>query len=305
MDQLKAIKYFVKVAETKSFSQAAEHFRVPPSSLSRRVADLESLLGATLLTRSTRVVRLTEIGQRYYRDITEVLAQLDATDEAVKLYQTEPMGRLRISSTVGFGELILLPLMDRFNRRYPDVQLDITLSDELSVLDRDEVDIAVRGGYAPDSRVVAIKLMDNDFIAVAAPAYLAHYGTPLDATELKSHKGLYFRTPQGPTRWICELDGRWQDVSAPSVAISNSGGWLVDRALKGEGILMLPLWVLKPYLERGELLPIEVFPALQVTTEPGLAIYLLYQKIRYQVPKIRAAVDFLVAEVPLFSEQEK
>lgn len=103
------------------------------------------------------------------------------------------------------------------------------------------------------------------------------------------------------TRWICELDGRWQDVSAPSVATSNAGRWLLKRALLGEGILMLPGWVLKPYLERGELVPVEVSPGLQITTQPGLAIYLLYQQVRYQVPKIRAAVDFLVAEVPLFS----
>lgn len=297
MDQLRAIKYFVKVAETSSFSKAAEYFQVPPSSLSRRVADLEAHLGATLLRRSTRVVRLTEIGQRYYREVIEVLAQLDATHEAVRLYQTEPMGRLRISTMVGFGEQILLPLMDRFNRRYPDVQLDITLSDELSVLDRDDVDIAIRGGYAPDARVVAIKLMNNDFMAVAAPAYLAQYGTPVHPLDLKHHKGLYFSTPQGPTRWICELDGHWQDVSAPSVAITNSGNWLLDRAVRGEGILMLPGWVLKPYLERGELLPVVVSPHLEVTTQPGLAIYLLYQKTRYQVPKIKAAVDFLVDEV--------
>lgn len=302
MDQLRAIKYFVKVAETRSFSRAAEHFQVPPSSLSRRIADLESLLEATLLTRSTRVVRLTEIGQRYYRDITHVLAQLDATDQAVRLYQTKPMGRLRISATVGFGEQILLPLLDRFNTRYPDVQLDITLSDELSVLDRDDVDIAIRGGYAPDERVVAIKLMNNEFIAVASPAYLAQYGTPSHPLELTEHKGLYFRTPQGPTPWICELDGRWQDVSAPSVATSNAGGWLVGRALQGDGILMLPTWSLKPYLDSGDLVPVEVSPRLQIATEPGLAIYLLYKKTRYQVPKIRAAVDFLVAEVAKLSK---
>ncbi|WP_028670477.1 LysR family transcriptional regulator [Saccharospirillum impatiens] len=299
MDQLRAIKYFVKVAETSSFSRAAEHFQVPPSSLSRRVADLEAHLGATLLSRSTRVVRLTEIGQRYYRDIVDVLLQLDATHEAVSLYQTDPMGRLRISAMVGFGEQILLPLMDRFNRLYPEVELDITLSDELSVLDRDDVDIAIRGGYAPDARVIAIKLMNNDFMAVASPAYLARFGTPTHPRDLKQHRGLYFRTPQGPTRWICELDGRWQDVSAPGVATSNAGRWLLDRAVRGEGILMLPDWVLKPYLDSGDLVPVVVSPGLRVTTEPGLAIYLLYQKRRYQVPKIRAAVDFLVSEVPL------
>jgi DNA-binding transcriptional LysR family regulator len=198
---------------------------------------------------------------------------------------------------VGFGKAILLPLMDRFNQLYPDVQLDITLSDELSVLDRDDVDIAIRGGYAPDARVVAIKLMNNDFIAVAAPDYLARHGTPQHPEELQQHKGLYFRAPQGPIQWICELDGRWQNVSAPSIGSANSGDWLLSRAVRGEGILMLPAWVLKPYLERQELVPLALNPPLQVTTQPDMAIYLLYQKTRYQVPKVRALVDFLVDEI--------
>lgn len=213
MDQLRAIRYFSKVVETGSFTKAAHFFKVPPSSLSRRVADLEKSLGATLLKRSTRLVKLTEVGQIYYNDMQQILAQLAQSNETVRSYQTTPMGRLSISSMVSFGDKILLPLLDEFSALYPEIILDVSLSDELSTLGRDDVDIAIRGGYAPNERVLAIKLMDNGFIPVASPAYLNKYGTPTDVMELKQHKGLYFKAPFGPTPWLCNINDQWHDVS--------------------------------------------------------------------------------------------
>jgi DNA-binding transcriptional LysR family regulator len=297
MDQLRAIRYFIKVVETSSFTKAGNFFNVPASSLSRRVADLEKSLGATLLKRSTRVVKLTEVGQSYYKQMCEVVSLLESSNEAVRSYQSEPMGKLSISAMVGFGEQILLPLMDEFSALYPKVILDIHLSDELSAMGRDEVDIAIRGGYAPNERVVAIRLMDNNFIPAASPTYLDAMGQPRNALELKEHKGLYYRTPIGPTPWLCEINGQWHDVSAPTVAISNAGEWLIEKAVSGQGILMLPRWVLKPFIERGELLELDIEPGISITQNPDFAIFLLYQKQRYNVPKIKAAVDFLAARI--------
>jgi DNA-binding transcriptional LysR family regulator len=297
MDQLRALRYFSKVVETGSFTQAARVFNVPPSSLSRRVADLEKSLGATLLKRSTRVVKLTEIGQTYYNQIRDILNQLEHSDEAVRHYQAKPMGQLHISSMVGFGEPILLPLLDEFSQLYPEIILDVSLSDELSTLSRDDVDIAIRGGYAPNERVLAINLMSNHFIPVAAPSYLANMGRPTSALQLPQHKGLYFRTPNGPTPWLCKLDGQWQDVSAPQVAVSNNGKWLAKKAINGEGIIMAPWWVLTPFIESGELQELIFEPPLNISQNDDLAIYLLYQKHRYLVPKVKAAVDFLVDRI--------
>lgn len=297
MDQLRALKYFVRVVETGSFTRAAKHFSVPPSSLSRRVADLEAHLGATLLKRSTRAVKLTEVGRTYYQEVREILARLDASDEVVGSYQSRPMGRLSISSMVGFGETVLLPLMDEFADRYPEITLDIRLSDELSMLGRDEVDIAIRGGYAPKDRVVAVKLMDNYFVPAASPGYLAAMGIPSHPRDLARHRGLFFRTPQGPSPWICELDGQRQDVSPPAALISNAGKWLVEKALQGHGIVMLPRWVLEPYLADGRLTELVFDPPVTVTFHPDLGIYLLYQKPRYQMPKIKAMVDFLIERI--------
>jgi DNA-binding transcriptional LysR family regulator len=297
MDQFRALKYFSKVAETGSFTKAAVIFGVPPSSLSRRVADLENSLGASLLKRTTRNVKLTEVGQRYYTQVVDILNQLEQSNEAVRSYQAKPMGQLHISCMVGFGERILLPLLDEFSQLYPEIVLDVSLSDELSTLSRDEVDIAIRGGYAPNERVLAIKLMGNQFIPVAAPSYFAHMGRPQYAIELKQHKGLYFRTPNGPTPWLSYINGQWQDVSAPQVAISNNGPWLRELAAKGKGILMAPRWAAAPYLARGELLELALDPVVQISQNKDMAVYLLYQKQRYLVPKVKAAVDFLVARV--------
>lgn len=297
MDELRALRYFSKVVETGSFTKAAHLFSVPPSSLSRRVADLERNLGATLLKRSTRVVKVTEIGQIYYEQVQQVLHQLEQSNEAVRSYQAKPMGQLRISSMVGFGERILLVLLDEFSQLYPEIILDISLSDELSALGRDDVDIAIRGGYAPNERVQAIRLMANEFIPVAAPRYLQEMGIPRSVLELHQHKGLYFRTPNGPNPWLCELDGQWRDVSPPQVAVSNNGKWLAHKAINGEGIMMAPGWMVAPYIKSGELQELFFDVALKVTQNPDLAVYLLYQKQRYLVPKVKAAVDFIVARV--------
>lgn len=296
MDQLRALKYFVKVVETGSFTQAAASFGVPPSSLSRRIADLEASLGATLLKRSTRVVNVTEVGQLYFQQVSELLSRLEESDEVVRSYQATPTGQLKITSTVGFGEQILTPLMERFSEQYPEIVLDIRLSDELSRLDRDDVDLAIRGGYAPDERVIATKLMENEFILLASPDYLAEHGVPRDPFELRQHKGVHFRTPMGPIPWLYEHEGEWHDVTGETVAVSNNGKWILKLAEEGKGITMVPRWTVQPQLQMERLIELTFDKPLVVTQVPNIAIYLLYQKHRYVVPKIKAAVDFLVKE---------
>ncbi len=297
MDQFRALKYFCQVVESGSFTKAADSFSVPPSSLSRRVADLEKELGASLLKRSTRVVEVTEIGQLYYEQVREILLQLEESNETVRSYHARPTGQLSISSLTGFGEELLLPLLDEFKTLYPDIVLNVYFTDELSVLGRDNVDIAIRGGYAPNERVQAIRLMDNEFVPVASPAYLEKYGIPESAAELSHHRGLYYQTPNGPTRWLSRLDGEWIDVSGEKVSVSNNRKWLASQALSGEGIMLAPRWNLGDLLESGQLQELYLDPPVSVTQSPDMAIYLLYQKHRYLVPKVKVAVEFFVQKI--------
>ena len=297
MDQLKAIRFFISVVRSGSFSAAASQFNVPASSISRRISDLESSLGAQLLKRSTRLVSLTEIGETYYAQVTDIVTELERCDHAVRSYQTKPMGQLKISSMVGFGERILIPLMDEFKQTYPDIVLDVVLSDEVSSLSRDDVDIAIRGGYAPNERVLAVKLMENQFIPVAAPSYLQKYGVPKHTEEFKQHRGLFFKTPMGPTPWLSEINNQWQQVSAPAELISNNGKWLIEQAMAGKGILMIPSWVVMPYLKSGELVQLMFEQPLDITQNSNFAVYMLYQKSAYDIPKVKVAVDFIAARV--------
>ncbi|NMH66270.1 LysR family transcriptional regulator [Shewanella salipaludis] len=297
MDQLRALKYFTATAEAGNFSAAAKRFEVPASSISRRIADLEASLGAQLLTRTTRSVALTEVGRQYLQQVKGVLAQLEQCNKAVREYQTIPTGTLKISSMVGFGERMLIPILDEFATLYPDVLLEVVLSDELSKLGRDDVDIAIRGGFAPDERVVAIQLMDNQFVAAASALYLNKAGMPASTSDLKSHRGLYFKTPMGATPWWSEIQGQWQDVSAPSILTTNNGKWLVRKAIEGWGILMMPRWVLQPHFDKDELQELTFAEPLSITQNQDLGVYMLYQKLAYATPKVKAAVDFISARV--------
>ncbi|MDG6882526.1 D-malate degradation protein R [Phocoenobacter uteri] len=301
MDELKAIKYFNKVAETGSFSQSADFFGVPASSLSRRIADLEKKLQATLLQRTTRSVHLTEIGKTYYQHTQAVLSQLNLASDVVTNYQKQPQGELRISSMTIFGELFLLPLLEKFKQQYPDIVLNIYLSDELSDLNENDVDIAIRGGYVPNERIIAKKISSNEFVAMASPEYLAQYGIPKTALALKNHQGIYYRTPQGVTPWLTQIDGQWHNVSAPAVTISNNYNWLLDNLLTGKGIGFLPQWTVQNYLDTGELQILDINPKVTISTQGELGVYLLYQKHHYQIPKIKVAVDFLLSHLK-FSE---
>lgn len=297
MDQLRAINYFIAVAETRSFTQAAKQFGVPASSLSRRIVDLEKSLEATLLQRTTRVVKLTEVGRDYYQQVKQLVEQLEETNRSVKTYHSEPVGKLRVSTTVGFGEGIVLPLLEEFSQRYPKVILDISLSDELAVFNRDDVDIAIRSGYAPNERVVAVKLMENNFFPVASENYLQRAGTPRHSSELKQHSGLYYRSPNGPTPWLSFYDKQWHDVSGPAVAVSNSGQWLINKAINGEGILMLPRWSVQQHIDDKQLLEIPLEQPVNVVQQMDLGVFLIYQKQRYAVPKVKMAVDFLIERI--------
>ena len=300
IDKLRAFSYFSKTVEYGSFSKAAKKFNVPASSVSRRIADLEAELGAQLLVRTTRSVVLTELGKQYLEQVESVLQQVHQSEQMVRNYQSKPTGTLKISSMVSIGEQLILPILDEFSLRYPDITIDIVLSDELSKVRNDDVDIAIRGGYAPDERIVALRLMDNDFIAVASPSYLKRYGCPASTADLVNHRGLFFKTPMGPTPWLSEVHGQWQNVTGKMIAISNNGNWLLRKAIAGEGIIMLPQWVLMPSLKQGLLQRLEFEQPLQVTQNKGLGIFMLYQKLDYTNPKIKVAIDFIAERIKGF-----
>lgn len=292
MDELKAIQCFITVAETGSFSQAAEKLKKPVSSVSRQVTALETQLKAALFYRSTRQVKLTEVGQFYLEQCHQVTEQLIYAREQVSNYQNEPRGTLIISSMPSFGERILVPLIEEFQSMYPKVLIEAEFTDQVQDLTLKGIDICFRGGPLPDKRLIAHKVMDNNFYLCASPNYLEQFGSPTNLNELEQHKGIYYRDPNGKmTWWVSDTSGYKPAELEPAV-ITNSSSLLLNHAIEGKGLCLLPIWALKPHLDDESLVQIEMDNPPRINPDASMGIYLLYQQMRYQVPKIKHAVDF-------------
>jgi Transcriptional regulator len=292
MDKLRALKYFIKVADTLSFTEAGRAFDVPASSISRRIAELENSVGAVLLHRTTRSVSLTEVGETYLAQVRSGMAQLAAAEELLKDQASRPSGTLRISCTPSYGRMKLLPVLQDFSDIYPDVLLDVDLSDELQDLGGDKYDIALRAGSEPENRVVARRLDPNIFILAASTTYLATRGTPRTVEDLNGHSALMYRGSKSVLKWL-GFDGKnWITPRIVPAFISNDVASLTAMACKHRGMVLLPEWSLREYLQRGELVTVDLSQPVGISrTEVG--IYMLYLQSRYLIPKIRLAVEFI------------
>lgn len=298
MDKMLAVRCFIEVAERGSFTAAALTLDLPPSSVSRRVQDLEVALGARLLHRTTRVVRLTELGALYLARARDAVTTLDQADALVGDQATRPTGRLRITATPGFGRVRLLPVLRRLRERYPDIVLDVDLTDAVTNPDGGEIDLAVRSGAVLPDRSVARKLAENRFLLVAAPDYLQRWGTPRSLGELAAHRALLYRAPSGVLAWQALRDNAWQVAETRPAFISNEGAVLVEESVAGSGIALLPDWGITEELADGRLVEVVLEDArVAISRNPNSGIYLLYDRPRYALAKIRVAVDFLLAEL--------
>lgn len=184
MSTINRLAYFNCVVETGSISQASKVFDVQPSSISRQLAALELDLGVRLLNRSTRNVGLTEAGVKYYEYSQRILSELDAAKRAVNDLQQNPKGKLKVSMTVGFGECVILPLIPQFIAQFPDIDLELELTERVVDLVDENIDIAIRSGQLPDSTLISKRLALNNFLLCASPNYLAQYGKPKTPNDL-------------------------------------------------------------------------------------------------------------------------
>ena len=299
MDKIRALRYFKRVAELHSFTQAAEEFGIPASSISRRIKDLEKMLGIELLQRSTRAVKLTELGAVYYSMIEEGVRVLDDADDLVSQRMDAPSGIIRITAMPTYGELVLSPILEKFTQTYPDIVLDLYYSDDVMTLGKDPFDIAIRGGYAPDERVIAKRLTGHEFKLVATPEFLAALdcATPLSLDTLKSCKTLQYRGPKGLIDWYVMTGDRWEKIDIKPSMICNNGTILSRAALKHQGIVFMPQWGMQPYLDSGKVVEVPTEDIISLNRSRDIGIFLLHLKSRYQIPKIKLCVDFLLSHL--------
>lgn len=289
------MQIFVRVVEAGSFSAAARMSRMTPSTISKMMARIEARLGVRLLERSTRRLSLTAEGQIYHERSQTLLGELEQVERVLAQGAASMGGTIRINASVAFGTLLLEPLLPEFWRVYPNIVVDLSLSDEIVDLYLDRTDIAFRVGTLPSSGMMARKLGTAQRKIVAAPDYLARHGTPQRVDDLADHNCLGFNFRRTAPVWPLRDHGRLVDRSVTGTLLANNGETVRRMALAGIGIAKLGEYHARDDLASGRL--ISLLPeAVAGDTEDIHALYLggghLPQRVRafldYVSPRLKA-----------------
>lgn len=290
MDRFREMESFVAVVESGSFVAAGESLRLSKAAVSRSVIELERRLGARLLQRTTRRLSITEAGRAYYARCKQILAELDEADSAVGAVTGHPFGKLRINAPFSFGIQHLAPLWGPFMARYPDVELEIDLSDRLVDVINEGYDAVIRISRMNDSTLVNRKLASTRVIACATPQYLAEHGYPETLEDLARHSIVGYSYATLGDTWRFDTDhGTREIVTRPRVR-ANNGDTCRAIVLAHQGIAMQPDFLVGDDLATGRL--VDALPGFR---GPEIGIYAIYPSRKHLSVKVRVLVDFLAA----------
>ena len=289
MDKLTSIRAFTKVVQHAGFAAAARELRLSRSAVSKYVIDLEQELGVQLLVRTTRSASPTENGQAYYQRCIAILADLEEADLAVTRLQAEPRGLLRVNAPMSFGTLHLSRAVADFMDKFPELQIQLLLSDQQIDPVQEGFDVTLRIADLPPSSLIARKIVATRRVICAAPAYLAKHGAPQHPKELREHNCLSYGHLATGNQWkLTGPDGEhW--IQIPWTLCSNNGEALRDAAVKGHGIVLLPTFIVGADLQAGSLRSI-----LVDYKPPEISLYAIYPQTRHLSVKVRLFIDFLV-----------
>lgn len=290
MDKLDAMNAFVKVVALGSYAEAGRALGITRSAVSKAVMELEQLLSARLLDRTTRRVNATEAGLAYYEQCIDILARVEETEMQVSRLHDEPRGVLRVNAPTSFGVLYLGPAVAEFMASYPDLKIELTLNDRFIDPLEEGIDVTIRIGVLQDSSLIARRLAPAHRVLVAAPSYLKRHGTPQVPDDLIHHRCLVYGHTTTLRHWELTQAGEAIRVPVHSVLCSNNGDVLRATALAGQGITTLPTFLVGPDIKARRLKV--VLPAFPPT---GLAVYALYAPNRYLAAKTRLLIDFLAS----------
>lgn len=290
VDGFSDLRFFATLMQAGSMAAAAQQMGITPPAVSRRLAQLEHRLGVRLLHRTTRRISLTPEGEMYLQDGARILGELEALEHAVTGAQSSPRGLLRLAATLGFGRTHIAPALSAFARAYPEVEVQLHLTDRPVNLVEQGFDAAIRFGDLPDSRLTARQLMANARIVCASPAYLAAEGEPMQPSDLMRHQCIVIReSDETYGTWHFRQNDRQETVKVRGMLSTNDGAAATTWALDAHGILIRSMWDIRPYLESGQLRTV-----LHDWALPAADIKLVYPTKRHLSAKTRALADFLV-----------
>lgn len=281
---------FVRAAALGGFSAAARELALTPSGVAKLVTRLENRLGVRLLNRTTRKLSLTAEGAAYFERARRIVADIEDAEAEVAAFRRRPKGLLRINVLVAFGRRQLIPALPRFLERFPEIQVDVELSDRRVDLVGKGVDIAIRLGELEDSSLVARKICDIERAICAAPAYLARHGTPRRPEDLLRHNCLSVSDFPALRRWPFETRQGRKIIEVSGNVSANGGEALLDLAVLGVGIIRLVDFVTAPEVAAGRLQPLLLDTHLGDT----IPLHAVYAQGRHRSPKVAAMVEFLI-----------
>ncbi|MGZ3236900.1 MAG: LysR family transcriptional regulator [Burkholderiaceae bacterium] len=294
---IQQLNCFVKVVQLGSFTKAAVLLNKDKAFISRSISDLERELKVRLLERSTRSLRLTEIGQAVNQRALGILAAIDETRHLVQFNQSVPQGILRLSCGIEFGMLGVSSWIAAYLARYPEMQVDADLTGRVVDLIEEGFDLAIRIGPLADSQLVARKLGELQRGLYASPSYLKQHPAPKNVSELSRHSLLMSVTGTNRSEWnFVDADS----VTGPAKLRVNNNYVVRDAALQGLGIGRMPCIMAQPQVEQGLLLPV-----LQEVAIPSVDVSAVYPNSRFLAPKVRAFVDLAAVEFSKLSIDQK
>jgi LysR family transcriptional regulator, regulator for bpeEF and oprC len=290
MDQIQSIRVFARVVEAGTFTKAAESLDLPKGTVTKLVQHLEARLKVKLLNRTTRRVTVTPDGAAYYERTARVLNDLDDIEASMTNAQAKPSGRLRVDVGTSVARELIIPALADFYRRFPDIQLDLGVTDRSVDLLVDNVDCVIRGGELLDQSLVARRVANVPLVAVASPAYLQAHGTPTHPEQLETGHTVvsHFSTRTGrhyPNEF--EKDGQVLEISGRYKLALNESNALTTATLAGLGIAQVPSFTAKPLIQSGELVQV-----LGDWTGPIIPLHVVYPPNRHLSAKVRAFVEW-------------
>ncbi len=295
MDKLEAMNAFAKVVALGSYSEAARALGVTRSAVSKAVMELEHLLGARLLDRTTRRVGPTEAGLAYYEQCIDIIARVEETERQVSRLHDEPRGVLKVNAPMSFGAIYLGPAIADFMTTFQGLKIELTLNDRFIDPIEEGVDVTIRIAALADSSLIARKLAPARRVLVAAPSYIEARGEPETLADLAGHSCLSYGHTTTLQRWQLIEEGSPRNVAINSSLCSNNGDVLRAAALAGHGITKLPTFLVGHDIAASRLRVV-----LKEYPPTGLGIYALYTPNRYLAAKTRVLIDFLARR---FGEQ--
>ena len=293
MDRIQAVKLFIRVVDMGSFSKAAADLGIGQPSATKQVAQLEAQLGSRLLHRSTHGVAPTEIGLLYYEKCKLIAHHVEEAESVAALMQSQVRGGLRISTSVAFGRRVLVPLVMRFMKLNPKLQIELSFEDRYVDLVEQGIDIAIRMGRLADSTLGARFLGINPWVVVASPQYLAQRGVPHSLSDLATHDALVYSTVQGDARWLFTgADGRLYPTTVRGPLRSNNLSALLSAARGAMGLAALPWYVAHESVKSGA-----VQPVLTEWSLPSQEIHAVYPSPRQVPAKVSGFIEWLQGQI--------